>query len=84
MNFFLELGAYRREAGAGVYRVDPRHMRAAVERLAAELLEIRWSGDPGGAARLLHEYGQSGDLLHRDVQRIESHKLPLELCLTAV
>ena len=41
-SFFLDMGAFSRDATSGKYSVNPEKMRAAVQALAAKLLD-----DPG-------------------------------------
>ncbi len=78
-NFFREQGAFRRDAGTGRYSVDFDRMQAAMTALSRKLLMLQGDGDYAGAQQLLAGYGQIGEQLQADLDRLASADIPVDI-----
>ena len=68
-NFFMEHGAFVRDAETGRYRVDFDRMREAMADLSSLLLTLQGDGDYEGALELTNTKGVIGRQLQADLDR---------------
>jgi hypothetical protein len=78
-SFFQERGAFTRDSAAGRYRVDFPKMRDAVDALAGLILRFQGDGDYAGVTRFMAERGKLSRLLEKDLGRLESSGIPVDL-----
>lgn len=79
LNFFLEQGALQRDPESGFYRVDFDKMETAMNALAEKLLTLQGDGDYEGAAALAGERGVVGEQVQRDLDRLASAGIPVDI-----
>ena len=77
-NYFLERGAFSRDAD-GRYRVDMTKMRAAVDALSSDLLQLQGNGDYDGVRRLVDTKGVIGPQLGADLERLQKRDIPVDV-----
>lgn len=77
-NYFLERGAYSRDAD-GRYHVDMKKMRAAVDALSSELLQLQGNGDYDGVKKLVDAQGVIGPQLGADLERLQKRDIPVDV-----
>ena len=78
-NFFVENGAFVRDAESGRYRVDFERMRVAMADLSRLLLTLQGDGDYEGAAELTNTRGVIGDQLQADLDRLTRANIPVDI-----
>ncbi len=78
-NFFLEQGAFVRDADTGRYRVDYKKMEAAMNELSRLLLTLQGDGDYDGAAKLTNEKGVISAQLQADLDRLTKASIPVDI-----
>ncbi|MFT3886023.1 MAG: Zn-dependent hydrolase [Flavobacteriales bacterium] len=78
-NFFLERGAFQRDAGTGTYRVDPDRMRAAMDELSGLILRLQGDGALDDVRRLMEEKGSIGPELAKDLERLKRRNIPVDV-----
>ncbi|HEX7034498.1 MAG TPA: hypothetical protein VF210_01910 [Pseudomonadales bacterium] len=78
-NFLVDRGAVVRDAETGTYRVDFERMGDAMTELSNRLLTLQGTGDYEGTARLLEEQGVIGPELQRDLDRLTSAGIPVDI-----
>nr|MBA3555768.1 Zn-dependent hydrolase [Gemmatimonadales bacterium] len=78
-SFFQERGAFARDSTSGRYRVDFPKMRAAVDALADRILRLQGDGDYAGASRLMAERAVVSAPLQRDLDRLGSRGIPVDI-----
>ncbi len=78
-NFFVENGAFVRDAETGRYRVDFDRMREAMADLSRLLLTLQGDGDYEGAAELTNTKGIIGDQLQADLDRLTQANIPVDI-----
>jgi len=78
-NFFLEHGAFVRDADSGRYRVDFRKMETAMTDLSRLLLTLQGDGDYDGAAKLTNENGIIKAQLQSDLDRLTHASIPVDI-----
>jgi hypothetical protein len=78
-NFFMEAGAFVRDAETGRYRVDFERMREAMADLSRLLLTLQGDGDYEGAAELTNTKGIIGDQLQADLDRLTRANIPVDI-----
>ena len=78
-NFFLERGAFVRDADTGRYRVDYRGMENAIKDLSRLLLTLQGDGDYDGAAKLTAEKGVIRPRLQADLDRLTKADIPVDI-----
>ena len=81
LNFFKEMGDCSRAAGTGTYRLLPEYMGPAISAPAERLLRLQGDGDYAGARAFLERYAQPDTDVARDLARVNSAGLPLEIML---
>ena len=77
-NYFLERGAFSRDAD-GRYHVDMKKMRAAVDALSADLLQLQGNGDYEGVRKLVDVQGVIGPQLGADLERLRQREIPVDV-----
>ena len=78
-NFFMEHGAFVRDAETGRYRVDFDRMREAMADLSSLLLTLQGDGDYEGALELTNTKGVIGRQLQTDLDRLTSASIPVDI-----
>ncbi len=78
-NFFEREGAFVRAAKTGTYRVDFDGMQRAMTELSRRLLTLQGDGDYAGAQALLRELGVVSPSLQRDLDRLGSAGIPVDI-----
>ncbi len=78
-NFFLDEGAFVRDAETGRYSVDYGKMEAAMTKLSRLLLTLQGDGDYDGAAKLTNNKGVVSELLQSDLDRLTSANIPVDI-----
>ncbi len=77
-NFFADRGAFSRDED-GLYRVDMKAMRAAVDELSQVILRLQGDGDYSGAKELVREFGVVGPQLRADLGRLAARNVPVDV-----
>jgi hypothetical protein len=78
-NFFVEHGAFVRDAETGRYSVDLDRMQAAMTALSRLLLTLQGDGDYEGALELTNTKGIIGDQLQADLDRLTHANIPVDI-----
>ncbi|HOP43589.1 MAG TPA: Zn-dependent hydrolase [Flavobacteriales bacterium] len=78
-NYFMELGAFERNATTGTYRVVPDRMAEAVRSLSTLILTLQGEGDRDGVIRLMEEKGGVGPGLAEDLERLSAQDIPVDV-----
>ncbi|MBS1580740.1 MAG: Zn-dependent hydrolase [Bacteroidetes bacterium] len=78
-NFFLERGAFVREAATGTYRVDPDKMRAAMDELSALILKLQGDGALEELRTLMKDKGVVKPELQADLDRLKKASIPVDV-----
>ena len=78
-NFFLEKGAFVRDAATGTYRVDFDRMEQAMTDLSRLLLTLQGDGDYDGATALTNESGVIREQLQADLDRLTAAQIPVDI-----
>ena len=78
-NFFVEHGAFKRDAETGKYRVDFERMAEATRDLSRLLLTLQGDGDYEGAQRLTEEKGVVGSQLQSDLDKLTRAGIPVDI-----
>ena len=78
-NYFVDEGAFIRDATTGTYRVDMAAMKDAVNHLSRLLLVIQGDGDRLAAQRLIADRGQLMSPLFEDLARLKEANIPVDV-----
>jgi len=78
-NFFLDEGAFVRDAETGRYRVDFDRMGVAMENLSRLLLTLQGDGDYEGAKKLTETKGIITPQLQADLDRLTNASIPVDI-----
>ncbi len=78
-NFFQQQGAFSRDGTTGMYRVNFAQMQKAVDALSEKILRLQGDGDYDGVSRLFREMGQIGPVLRKDLDRLGSAGIPVDV-----
>jgi hypothetical protein len=78
-NFFLDKGAFVRDAKTGTYRVDFDNMEIAMADLSRLLLTLQGDGDYEGAVKLTNESGVISEQLQADLDRLTKASIPVDI-----
>jgi len=78
-NFFLDEGAFIRDAETGRYSVDYGKMETAMTELSRLLLTLQGDGDYDGAAKLTNSKGVVSEQLQSDLDRLTSANIPVDI-----
>jgi hypothetical protein len=78
-NFFLDEGAFVRDAATGRYRVDFDRMQDAIAGLSRLLLTLQGDGDYAGAKELTENRGVITPMLQGDLERLSEAGIPVDI-----
>ncbi len=78
-NFFLDDGAFVRDATTGRYRVDFERMDVAMTDLSRLLLTLQGDGDYEGARELTESKGVITPALQGDLDRLTEANIPVDI-----
>ncbi len=78
-NFFLDEGAFVRDAETGRYRVDFEGMQGAIASLSRLLLTLQGDGDYEGATKLTETKGIITPQLQADLDRLTNASIPVDI-----
>ncbi|MDH3615885.1 MAG: Zn-dependent hydrolase [Gammaproteobacteria bacterium] len=78
-NFFMDEGAFVRDAETGKYRVNYEEMDAAMTELSQLLLTLQGDGDYEGAAELTDTKGVISAQLQSDLDRLTGAQIPVDI-----
>jgi hypothetical protein len=78
-NFFVEQGAFVRDAETGRYSVDFDRMHEAIAALSEKLLILQGDGDYEGALELTNTKGVIGEQLQADLDRLTRASIPVDI-----
>jgi hypothetical protein len=78
-NFFLDEGAFVRDAETGRYSVDFERMEGAIENLSRLLLTLQGDGDYDGAKTLTETKGIITPTLQSDLDRLTNASIPVDI-----
>ena len=78
-NFFLDEGAFVRDAETGRYSVDFERMEVAMENLSRLLLTLQGNGDYEGAKELTETKGVIPPQLQADLDRLTDAAIPVDI-----
>ncbi len=78
-NYFMENGAFVRDAKTGQYSVDFEQMQAAMTSLSNLLLTLQANGDYDGATELTNTKGVIGEQLAEDLERLTTAGIPVDI-----
>jgi len=78
-NFFLDSGAFVRDAETGRYSVDFDKMETAMTDLSRLLLTLQGDGDYEGAVELAESRGIIQPQLQRDLDRLTEANIPVDI-----
>ena len=81
-NYFLEEGAFVRDAATGRYRVDFDQFQAAIASLSRLLLTLQGDGDYDGAKALTESKGVITPNLQADLDRLTEANIPVDITFT--
>ncbi len=77
-NFFQEMNAFSRDE-TGAYRVDAEKMRQAADALSEKILRLQGDGDYAAADAFIARYGQEGEGLRADLERLSQEGIPVDI-----
>lgn len=77
--YFMEAGAFTRNAETGRYKIDFDKMEVAVKELVKEVITIQGDGDYEKAKLMVEKYGTMKDELKKDVEKIKSEGIPTDV-----
>ncbi len=78
-NFFMDEGAFVRDADTGRYRVDYGKMETAMTDMSRLLLTLQGDGDYDGAAELTGKKGVISAQLQQDLDRLTQAQIPVDI-----
>ena len=78
-NFFLDSGAFERDAETGRYRVDFEKMDTAMTDLSRLLLTLQGDGDYEGTVKLTESRGVIKEQLQADLDRLTDANIPVDI-----
>ena len=78
-NYFMEHGAFIRDAETGKYRIDFERMQVAISGLSRLLLTLQGDGDYEGALGLTNTDGVIGKQLQADLDRLTQAEIPVDI-----
>ena len=78
-NYFMERGAFVRNAETGKYHVDFERMGEAIAGLSHDLLVLQGDGDYEGAMALTNSKGVIDSQLQADLDRLTQANIPVDI-----
>ena len=77
-NFFKEMGAFVKDKN-GFYKVDMEKFKDAIDALSARILTLQGDGNYEAVKSFVEQYGQMGDELKKDLERINKAGIPIDI-----
>ncbi len=77
-NFFKEMGAFVKDQN-GFYKVNMEKFRDAIDALSARILTLQGDGNYEAVKSFVEQYGQMGDELKKDLERINKAGIPIDI-----
>ena len=78
-NYFLEMGAFSRDAETGMYSADYDKMIEAMNALTEKILRFQGDGDYEGVAAFVAEYARVPQQLQADLDRLADEGIPVDI-----
>jgi hypothetical protein len=78
-NYFLDNGAFVKDAKSGFYKVDFEKMQKAMNSLSAMILQLQGDGDLEGVKKLIADMGNVRSDLQKDLNKLSSKNIPVDL-----
>ena len=78
-NYFLDNGAFLKDAKTGLYKIDFDKMQKAMNSLSALILKLQGDGDLEGVKKLIADMGQIRPDLQKDLNKLSSKNIPVDL-----
>ena len=78
-NYFMERGAFVRDAESGKYRMDFDRTQEAIAGLSELLLTLQGDGDYEGALELTNTKGVISEQLQADLDRLTQANIPVDI-----
>lgn len=78
-NYFLDNGAFVKDAKSGFYKVDFEKMQKAMNSLSAMILQLQGDGDLEGVKKLIADMGNIRPDLQKDLNKLSSKNIPVDL-----
>jgi len=78
-NYFKEAGAFSRDQKTGYYKVDMEKMKSAMISLSALIIKLQGDGDNEGVLKLIEEKGKISEELQKDLDRLSSKNIPVDI-----
>ncbi|AEH01498.1 hypothetical protein [Lacinutrix sp. 5H-3-7-4] len=77
-NFFKQMGAFSRNEN-GTYKVNFSKMELAMQTLSEVILNYQGDGDYDGVAKFVSNYGNIGEVLQNDLNRLSDANIPVDV-----
>ncbi len=77
-NFFKEMGAFVKDQD-GYYKVNMEKFKDAIDALSARILTLQGDGNYAAVKSFVDKYGQMGDELKKDLERINGAGIPVDI-----
>jgi hypothetical protein len=78
-NYFQEQGAFARNDETGTYRINADQLEQAMNDLSEKILRLQGDGDYEATAQFVEQYGQMGDQLQQDLDRLSEEGIPVDI-----
>jgi len=78
-NFFKDMGAFSRDEATGTYRIHMDKVEAAMTALSQKILTLQGDGDYKGVLTFIEESGKKGEMLQKDLDRLNSAGIPTDI-----
>jgi len=78
-NYFLDNGAFVKDAKTGLYKIDFDKMQKAMNSMSALILKLQGDGDLDGVKKLIAEIGSIRPELQKDLNKLSSKNIPVDL-----
>jgi hypothetical protein len=78
-NYFLDKGAFSKDAESGTYLIDFDKMKQAMNELSEEILVLQGNGDYPKAQEMIASRGNIGTELRSDLDRINNAGIPVDI-----
>lgn len=78
-NYFLNMGAFERNAETGTYKVNYDKMKLAMDALSKDILMIQGDGDLARLEKLLADMGSVSPELQADLDRLSAQGIPTDV-----
>ncbi|MDH5399283.1 MAG: Zn-dependent hydrolase, partial [Cyclobacteriaceae bacterium] len=78
-NYFMEYGAFEKNAATGTYTVVQDKMVEAMNALSEKILTLQGDGDYAGVANLVEKMGKIGPGLQQDLENLGKAYIPVDI-----